>query len=126
MCIRDRFEMAQQSMRNDDLAATKTYLEWVMTNAKLAGQTEIARLRLTQLLLNEAQYQQALEFAEQSETAAFDSLFTELRGDIYAAQGQVAQARAAYQSALLKLSPGEPRQVLLQLKLDDMAGSQDG
>jgi len=120
------FEMAQQSMRNDDLATTKTYLEWVMTNAKLAGQTEIARLRLTQLLLNEAQYQQALEFAEQSETAAFDSLFTELRGDIYAAQGQVAQARAAYQSALLKLSPGEPRQVLLQLKLDDMAGSQDG
>ncbi len=120
------FEMAQQSMTNDDLATTKTYLEWVMVNAKLTGQAEIARLRLAQLLLNEGQYQQALELAEQSKTAAFDSLFAELRGDIYAAQGQELQARAAYQSALLKLSQGEPRQVLLQLKLDDMVGSQDG
>lgn len=120
------FEMAQQSMTNDDLATTKTYLEWVMANAKLAGQAEIARLRLAQLLLNEAQYQQALALTEQSQTAAFDSLFAELRGDIFAAQGQELQARAAYQSALLTLSQGEPRQVLLRLKLDDMTGSQDG
>ena len=120
------FEMAQQSMSKDDLATTKTYLECVMTNAKLAGQAEIARLRLTQLLLNEGQYEQAIDLAEQSQTVAFDSLFSELRGDIYAAQGQAVEARAAYQSALLMLSQGEPRQVLLQLKLDDMAGSQDG
>lgn len=120
------FEMAQQSMINNDLVTTKTYLEWVMANAKLSGQVEIARLRLAQLLLDDAQYQQALELAEQSKIAAFDSLFAELRGDIYAAQGQEVQARAAYQSALLLLSQGEPRQVLLQLKLDDMAGTQDG
>jgi predicted negative regulator of RcsB-dependent stress response len=120
------FEMAQQLMTDGDFATTKNYLEWVIANAKLAGQAEIARLRLAQLLLNEAQYQQALDLAEESQTAAFDSLFSELRGDIYAAQGQELQARAAYQSALLKLTQGEPRQVLLQLKLDDMAGSENG
>ncbi|RKZ79621.1 MAG: hypothetical protein DRQ35_03900 [Gammaproteobacteria bacterium] len=121
------FEMAEQSLSNGDSATTKTYLKWVIANAKLSGQAEIARLRLAKLLVSEAQYQQALELVEQSQLATFDSLFSELRGDIYAAQGQEIEARAAYQSALLMLNQGEPRQVILQLKLDDMtAGSQDG
>lgn len=117
------FEVAKQA---GDPSTTKTYLEWAMENAKLSGQVEIARLRLAKLLLNEAQYQQALALTEQSQTAAFASLFAELQGDIYAAQGQQEQARTAYQNALLTLRQGEPRQQLLKLKLDDMAVTQDG
>jgi len=116
-------EVAKQTV---DLTSSKTYLEWVMANAKLSGHVEIARLRLGQLLLNDGQYQQALVLAEQSQLTAFASLFAELRGDIYAVQGQEEQARAAYQSALLTLRTGEPRQQLLQLKLDDMVATQDG
>ncbi len=120
------FEMAKQSAADDDLARSKTYLEWVAANADLAGQIDIAEMRLAQLLLDAAQYQQALSLVEQPQTNAFDSLFAELRGDIYSAQGQQQLARAAYQNALLSLSQGEARQQLLQLKLDDMSGSTDG
>ena len=117
------FEMAKQSMANDDLATTKTYLEWVMLNAKLSGQVEIARLRLAQCLVSETNYQAALDLIEQSQAISFESLFSELRGDIHTAQGEPLKARAAYQSALLSLKQGEPRQQLLQLKLDDMTGA---
>ncbi len=116
------FEMAKQSLNSNDLATAKTYLEWVMANAKLSGQVEIARLRLAQCLSTEADYQAALDLMDKSDSIAFSSLFSELRGDIYALQGEASQARAAYQSALLSMKQGEPRQQLLQLKLDDMAG----
>lgn len=117
------FEMAKQSLNENNLAATKTYLEWIMANAKLSGQVEIARLRLAQCLSSESNYQAALDLANKSESVAFSSLFSELRGDIFALQGEVSQARAAYQGALLSMKQGEPRQQLLQLKLDDMAGA---
>ncbi|NQY25980.1 MAG: tetratricopeptide repeat protein [Piscirickettsiaceae bacterium] len=117
------FEMAKQSLNDNDVTRTKTYLEWVMSNAKLAGQVEIARLRLAQCLFTETNYESALILMEQSESQAFDSLFSELRGDIYAIQGEQSLARTAYQSALLSVNQGEPRQQVLQLKLDDMAGA---
>ena len=118
------FEMAKQSLNENDLATAKTYLEWVMANAKLSGHIEIARLRLAQCLSTEADYQAALDLMDKSDSTAFSSLLSELRGDIYALQGEASQARAAYQSALLSIKQGgEPRQQLLQLKLNDMAGA---
>ncbi len=116
-------EMAKQSLNDSDVTATKTYLEWVISNAKLTGQVEIARLRLAQCLFTESDYASALTLIEQSESQAFESLFSELRGDIYASQNEKSQARAAYQAALLRVDQGEPRQQVLQLKLDDMAGA---
>lgn len=120
------FEMAKQSATVADFSTAKSYLQWVVANAELAGQIDIAQLRLAQLLLNEVEYQQALDLVEQPQTAAFESLFAELRGDIYAAQRQKKLAQVAYQKALLTLNQGEARQQLLQLKLDDMMGEQDG
>ena len=119
------FEVAKQSANNHDLTSAQPYLEWVIAHAKLSGQVDIARLRLAQLLVHEAQYQPALTLLEQSHSTAFESLFAELRGDIYAAQGQQSQARSAYESALLTLKQGEPRQQLLKLKLDDVTETQD-
>lgn len=119
------FEMSKYSASKDDLTTSKTYLNWVIDHAKLSGQIDIARLRLAQVLLDEKQYQQAIDLTQQSDSSAFSSLFSELRGDIYAAQEQKQQARAAYQTALSTLAQGEPRQQILMLKLDDMAGSNE-
>lgn len=119
------FEMAKYSASNDDLTSTKTYLNWIIEHAKLSGQIDIARLRLAQILLAEKQYQEAINLTQQSSSPAFASLFSELRGDIYAAQDQKQLASQAYQTALLTLVQGEPRQQVLQLKLDDVAVSYD-
>lgn len=119
------FEMAKYSASKDDLTTSKTYLNWIIEHAKLSGQIDIARLRLAQILLAEKQYQEAINLTQQSDSSAFSSLYSELRGDIYAAQDQKQQAREAYQIALSTLAQGEPRQQILMLKLDDMASSHD-
>jgi len=112
------FEMAAQSV---DTVSAQSYLEWVMAHADLLAHKELARLRLAQLLMNDEKFEQSLSLIEQSESPAFSSLLSELRGDILVAQGNTHEARAAYQNAMLTLSQGEPRKQLLQVKLDDVA-----
>ncbi|MDT8370769.1 MAG: tetratricopeptide repeat protein [Gammaproteobacteria bacterium] len=119
------FEMVKYSASNDDLTSSKTYLNWIIEHAKLSGQIDVARMRLAQILLSEKQYQEAIILTQQSDSSAFASLFSELRGDIYVAQDQKQEARVAYQTALSTLAQGEPRQQVLQLKLDDVAGGHD-
>jgi predicted negative regulator of RcsB-dependent stress response len=115
-------DMAKESLQNNDANGAKAYLDWVIVNAKLAGQKEIARLRLSQLHLNGASYEEALATVDQSESPAFKSLFDEIRGDIHVAQGNLTEAASAYQSAKVVLVENEPRILLLKLKLDDIAG----
>ena len=119
------FEMASQAISNDDSKAATSYLEWVIANAALTGHVEIARLRLAKLFLAEANYENALSLTSESSSASFASLFAELRGDIFSAQGKLMEARAAYQSSIVSLVEGEPRRVLLNMKIDDMAVADD-
>ena len=114
------FDMAAQSV--DDSLKAKTYLEWIIDNAALSAHKEIAKLRLAQILFIEQKFEQSLELAKDEQSSAFSSLWAELKGDIYIAQGRASEARVEYQRALLFLTVGEPRQHLLQLKLDDVAG----
>lgn len=116
-------DMAKESAANKDSNGAKSYLEWAINHAKLAGQKDIARLRLSQLQLSEASYEAALATANQSDTAAFKSLFDELKGDIYLAQGKMAEAASAYRAAKTALEENESRGLILKLKLDDIAGS---
>ena len=114
-------EMASDDVTAGDESSAKTYLEWVVKHAKEAGHVALARLRLGQLLLNEKNYDQALAICEQAKLDSYKSLFAELRGDVYAAKGDKAEALLAYQTAMLGVAPGQPRQMLLKMKADDVA-----
>ena len=116
------FEMAASAVKNNDLESAKTNLNWTMEHAKLSGHKELARLRLVQILTAEAKYEPALSLISQSESNAYLSLFTELKGDILVAQGKESDAKIAYGQAIIDLIDGEPRKQLLQLKLNDVAG----
>lgn len=116
-------EMAKHSVANNELSQAKHYLEWVLANAELTGQREIARLRLAQVLLAEQQYDAALARIQETNNEAFKSLFDELKGDIYLAQGKIAEAATAYRAAMVGLDDNQPREIILKLKLDDIAGS---
>ena len=59
-------------------------------------------------------------------TVAGDFDSAELKGDIKLAQGDTKAAHAAYQQAMLSLVAGEPRQTLLQMKLDQVAVADEG
>lgn len=116
------FEMAAQSTDSD---SAKSYLEWIISNADLVAHKELARFRLAQLFSNDEKYEHALALIEQSESAAFSSLLLELQGDIFVAKSQVAEARTAYKNSMIDLLQGEPRKQILQVKLDDVAESDD-
>lgn len=117
-------KLAEQKVVGEDIAGSKTYLQWVIDNALLSGQVDIARLRLTRLLASESAFDDALALADQSTSTAFASLFAEVRGDIYSAQAKLTEAHAAYTIALEAADSG--RQANLQLKLENVAVASEG
>lgn len=119
-------EMAQTAVSEGDEATAQEQLNWVMNNADLDSHRELARLRLAQLYLGQGELEQASALVEQAGLAAYDSLFAELEGDIELAQGDTEAAQSAYQRAILSLAAGEPRQTVLQMKLDQVAVAHEG
>ncbi len=118
------FKLAEQKAVTDDVADSKTYLQWIIEHAALDGQAEIARLRLARLLVSESEFDDALALTAASTNTAFASLYAEVRGDVYRAQDKPTEARAAYQTALETADAG--RQSALQLKLDNVAVANEG
>ena len=109
---------ARASFDTGDLAAAKTQLNWVMSNAREDEIRDIARLRLAGVLLDEKNYAEALKQLETKPVESLASLYSDLKGDVLAAQGKKAEARNAYQLALDRSDPGSPYRSIVQLKLD--------
>jgi predicted negative regulator of RcsB-dependent stress response len=118
------FEMASMSTNQDDYETAQIYLNWVIEHAELTGHKELAKFRLAQTHIALSNYDAALALLETS-TAAFSSLFAELKGDIYVQLEDKQKANVSYQAALSMLKQGEPRQQILKLKLDDTAVSNE-
>lgn len=114
-------EMATQLAQSGDTDAAMQQLQWVIDNAELPAQQDLARLRLARLQMDAGDFEAALQLTEQAASKGFASLFAELQGDIYAAQDAAEQAHTAYQSALNSVSSNDPRRGLLQMKRDDVA-----
>ncbi|WP_310449196.1 tetratricopeptide repeat protein [Sulfuritalea sp.] len=80
----------------------RVQLAWAAENAKDPGLRELARLRLAAVMLDEKAYDEATKQLAAEPTPAFAPRFAELRGDVFAAQGKIAEARNAYDNALEK------------------------
>lgn len=82
----------------------------------------IVRQRLARLLLHLERYDEVLALLEGLEPSRFSGRFSELRGDVYLARGDVDSARTAY----LEAYNAEFTEVLdrnvLQMKIDDLPG----
>lgn len=118
---------ARLAVDSDNISGAKTELQWVIDNSSDKELAQLAKIRLTRLLLSEGELDQALVLANDNQTAAFDSLFAELRGDIYIRQAQYTQAKEAYQVAIdTALEDDANRLQLLQVKLTDISSSADG
>jgi len=101
-------------------ADAKARLQWVIDKAKDEGLKDLARLRLAAVLLDEKQYDAALALLDAKAGAQQTNLQADLRGDILVARGSLAEARAAYQSALEKTDARSPYRNLIQIKIDGL------
>ena len=75
-------------------------------------------LQLANILAEEKNYEAALKLLEAKHDAGFDGLFSDLKGDVLLALGKKAEAKAAYENALLKLDMDGKYRNLTQQKLE--------
>ena len=109
---------ARASIDAKDIKNTREPLQWMLGNSKESELKDVARLRLAGLLLDEKKHDEALRLLENKHSEFFDSLYGDLKGDIYADKGNTSEARSAYKMAMSKADKKETRYKIIQMKLD--------
>lgn len=125
---------ARMQVSSGDLKTAKLQLGWAVDNARDNELRDLARLRLSAVLLDEKAYEEALKQLAADPAPSFAPRYLELKGDILAAQGKQEEAKSAYQAALAKIDEiqkaagSEQRRSeyhdLLQVKLESLGGRQ--
>lgn len=101
-----------------ELKTAQVQLQWVADNASDEAISALANLRLAGVMLDEKNYEGALARLTTSPVAAFLVRHHEIKGDIFSAQGKVADARVAYEEALKALETKQGQA--------DLAGTERG
>jgi predicted negative regulator of RcsB-dependent stress response len=109
---------ARASIDAKDIKNARNQLQWVLVNTEEIELKDIARLRLAGLLLDEKKHDEALKLLESKHSEFFDSLYGDLKGDVFANKGSISEARAAYKMAMSKIDKKETRYKIIQMKLD--------
>lgn len=115
---------AQQHVRNDDLDAAESALQWILDNQDEGmfaeaepGLILTTNLRLGRVLLSKGEHERALTLVNGVDPQAFESAFAELRGDIYIEMGRTDDAREAYLAA----NQAGANSNVLRMKIDALA-----
>lgn len=93
---------ARMQVDAGDTKSARAQLAWAAENAKDAGLRDLARLRLAAVMLDEKAYDDAARQLAAEPAPSFAPRFAELRGDVSAARGKLAEARNDYDLALTK------------------------
>lgn len=92
--------------------------QWVLGNSKTPLFQAAAAQNLAAVYLQQKKYDQALQAAATPVDAPFQPALSESKGDILAAQGKAAEAKAAYQAALDQLPEAATARQVLQDKIN--------
>jgi predicted negative regulator of RcsB-dependent stress response len=106
---KEKFDEAQQS------------LEYVAAHSKMPALKQVARLRIARLLAAKKAYGKALAELAVVDDAAYKPVVNELKGDIYAAQGQYQQAILAYKEAITEVRTNGMGNLFLEMKTNEIA-----
>jgi predicted negative regulator of RcsB-dependent stress response len=114
-------KLAQQYAEKGNYEQAATELRWVADNGKEDALKPVARLRLGRVLLAMGKADEALNVANQTYPAAYQSLVEELKGDVFASQQKIAEARAAYDKAMTSTGGQESGSTeFIKLKRDNL------
>lgn len=116
-----RLALARLHMDRNENEEAERYLSLVADDPTSEEMGQIARLRLARVQLHREQYDAALaSLSDIDENSAYASRYHEVRGDVYAALGDIAQARVEYETALAATEPGVLNRAYVQVKLDNL------
>lgn len=114
------FVSAKKLVQLKEYDKAKQQLEWIVANSKQDAFVHIARIRLAKLLLQLNNASDALALVKDIKPNGFESIYAELRGDIYAALKAYSEAKAGYQLALSTLSQADRRRVTIEMKSNSL------
>ena len=109
---------AKALQAKDKAEAARAALKWVAEVASDPAYRDIARLRLSALLLDAGSNDEALSQLSAPFTPAMAGLAADLRGDVMQVKGQKGEAVSAYQSAWQLLSDSPDYKRVVQAKLN--------
>jgi predicted negative regulator of RcsB-dependent stress response len=112
---------AKYEYERGDIESALMHLRWASDNATETDVQHVAKLRLARILIAQKQYDEAEAILLASHPAGFDAGYEELKGDLYLAKGEIAQARVAYDKAINAAGGGASR--WLRLKRQDLGSS---
>src|SRR5437667_203525 len=79
--------------------------------------------RVLAVVVDEKAYDEALKLLDAPHASAYDAQYAALRGDVLVAKNQLAEARAAYQSALEKAERRDsPFRESVRMRLEALGG----
>jgi len=96
----------------------KAALGWVADKSSDEGYQALARLRLAAILLESKAYDEALKQLAAEFPKEFEGLAADRRGDVYAAQGKRAEAKAEYTRAFRTMDERAEYRRLVEVKLN--------
>ena len=115
--------LASQHVSNGNFDQAEQALQQVVGSAGQKPLAYVARTRLAAVQIQNGQFDQALSTLKADFPGEFSARVEELRGDVYALQGKVAEAIQAYRDAQ-SASPGPADEMFLRQKIDDL-GARD-
>lgn len=92
--------LAKAEYEKDNIDVATAQLELAVKHASDDQIKQIASLRLVRVYIEQEKYDNASSILSMPHEAAYDAQYEELKGDLYSAQDDVAQARMAYDKAI--------------------------
>ncbi|UWZ92948.1 YfgM family protein [[Pasteurella] aerogenes] len=112
------FERAKSAVENNDFSAAESVLKQAMSESSDEVLTSVAALRLAAVQFQLQSFDAALETLKSVKDSSWDSRKNLLTGDILAAKGDKAGAKASFEAALANADQLE--QQLIQVRLNNL------
>lgn len=92
--------LAKTEYEKDNTDGAVAQLELAVKHANDEVIKQIASLRLVRIHIEQKKYDAAMTMLNAKHATAYDAQYEELKGDLYSAKGEVAEARMAYDNAI--------------------------
>jgi len=113
--------LARMAVEKNDLAMAKVELEAAIAQGPSDALSPVLNLRLAKVQLSLKEYTAALSTLDKNQNQTVLAAYSEVRGDVFRAQGDTAKATTAYRLALDSLSSQEfNRRSQLEAKINNI------
>jgi predicted negative regulator of RcsB-dependent stress response len=111
---------ARMNYEKGNVDATKAALQWLVDSSAEAAYRDVARLRLSGVLIESKQYDEAIKLLVGNISKPFAALAADRIGDAYSLQNKNEEAKAQYLKAYAALPASDEYRKMIDVKLARM------